>query len=498
MRWFVVMCVFGALIGRLVYLSQTFGGDGAMFAYMGKLTTDGGRFGVDLIDNKLPTVGFITSAFWRVFGTWWPGYVITQTLMAMGGSIMLARAAARAFGEYARIPTFCVAVVLMNMNAAVMGGFQLETIQTFFACVAASCALEALGDDYDWRDAFACGLAAGCAVLIKPTGGAVLGAFLLGILLLDRNPDRKSWLVISRMAIALSCGFAIPVVCAGFYLLASDQLRILPDILRQISGYARSSSFDAFDLYRPLSLLLIFTAAMALRGWTYRRRAVESNATHAVWAFAIAWLTIEFIGVLMQRRMYAYHFLPLAGPAAVVFGALPRRATVGQLVGALSIPFLLNVWGSSYVLDQSREEPANWPRVTAWLVEHTRPGERIWRDQTMDVLLHSDLQPASRIQLTFIFMNDNEAPLRFGGMLIDDLKANSPRYVVLPADVGAHIHEQTTRVMELSRIPLRRQNFTKAWRDIQTYVATNYERVETIGPEAIWQRRDSIVAYLTP
>jgi hypothetical protein len=293
----------------------------------------------------------------------------------------------------------------------------------------------------------------------------------------------------------MAVGVIVPLACAAWYLWASDQLRIIPEVMRQISGYAKNSSFDALDLYRPLSLLVFFAAAIGLRGWVYRRRAVESNAKLAVWVFAIAWLTIEFIGVLMQRRMYAYHFLPLAGAAALVFGALPRRATFGQLAGALMIPFVLNIWGAEYILDQAKNEPPTWPAVTQWLVEHCQPGERIWRDQTMYVLLYSDLQPASRVQLTFLFMNDNDAPQKFSGMMLEDWNRTQPRYVVMPADVGAHIHTQTTRVMELARIPQRKENFTKAWRDIQTYVESHYRRVETIGDEAIWQRIEPTLAH---
>jgi hypothetical protein len=113
----------------------------------------------------------------------------------------------------------------------------------------------------------------------------------------------------------------------------------------------------------------------------------------------------------------------------------------------------------------------------------------VWRDQTVDLLLGTDLRSASRIQLTFIFMNSDTSPQRFAGILLDDLNTSRPPYVVLPADVEGDIRLHTTGILELARIPLRRDNFARAWRDIHRWVMARYEPVTTIGRETIWQRR---------
>lgn len=476
-RALACLCIACALVGRLVYLHQPFNGDGAMFAYMGKLIAEGGRFGVDLIDNKFPTVGLVTSLFWRAFGNFWPGYVVAQTALAFLVAAMLTRSAVRAFGEEARWATFLPAVTLLNLNALVMGGFQLETIQTFFACLGACCAIECLLSN-DWRDALAGGLCAGCATLIKPTGGSVFLA--LAIVLVVRR--------MVRPLLAASVGFAIVVGAAIFWLWQTDQLAYMPQLARQIGEYASSTSFDVWDLYRPASLLLLFGAAMLIRGWVYRRRSVESAAPMNLRIFLILWIFLEFTGILMQRRMYAYHFLPLAGPAAILFGSLPRRTTFGQLVGVLILPLLFGFWGSIDTTADFAAHPANWPAVTQWLVDHTHPGERIWRDETPDVLLNSDLQPASRIQLTFIFMNSNDSATQFANTLCSDLADTQPRYVVLPASVAEHIRVHTQQVVELARIPARRENFAAAWGSIQQFVESRYQPVQQIGDEMIWKK----------
>lgn len=478
-----------AVASRLAYLALPFDGDGAMFAYMGKLTVEGGRFGVDLVDNKFPTVGLITSPFYRAFGDAWAGYVLAQFALTVLAAAMLARQAALSFGDHARPAVFWCGLTLLNLNAAVTGGFQLETITATFAGLAACGALAALSGG-DRRNAILCGLAAGCAALVKPTGLGVLGAFWAAVVLrwMWRSPGG---LRTAGALVAWSlAGAALPLLGATLYLLETDTLRLLPGIAAQVGSYARNSSFAPEDLFRPLSVLALFVAALLVRGWVFRRPAhrVASPAPPAVVAFAILWLAVEFAGVLMQRRMYAYHFLPLALPAALAFAAIPRRTTVGQLAGVLALPVILSAWGTVDVLRSARANPPSWPAVAAWLDRHALPGERVWRDVTPAVLIPTDLRPASRVQLTFLFMNDDAAPARFSAMLLADLDIHRPRYVVLPGNVPAHVRRHVTHVFELARLPARARAFEQAWADIDRYVAARYVPVATIGDETIYER----------
>src|SRR3954471_15616840 len=126
-RCLIAVCILTALAGRLCYLARPFDSDGAMFIYMGRLTADGGRFGRDLVDNKFPTVGLITSAAWRAFGASWPAYVLLGVVLAAASAVMLSRAARRHFGDAATLPTSLFAIVFLNLTPVVFGGFQLET-----------------------------------------------------------------------------------------------------------------------------------------------------------------------------------------------------------------------------------------------------------------------------------------------------------------------------------------------------------------------------------
>src|SRR5207237_3620017 len=157
----------------------------AIFVYQGELISEGGRYVHDFVDNKFPTVGLMTSFFWRIFGAWWPGYVISGAVMSAIACFFIARAARRHFGPQATLPACLMAMVYLNFTTAVFGGFQLETIQAMFTVIAASAAMGALSvaatpasplrsrDKHGdagvaatrLMDAFLVGLASGCAAM---------------------------------------------------------------------------------------------------------------------------------------------------------------------------------------------------------------------------------------------------------------------------------------------------------------------------------------------
>src|SRR6185503_5518785 len=98
-------------------------------------------------------------------------------------------------------------LVYLNLNQAVFGGFQLETMLGFFSILSAAAALEALRGG-DWRDAFVAGLCAGCGMMLKPTGGSVLAAFAVGALVIWRTKPGK--IVVHGLCAA--AGLALPTL----------------------------------------------------------------------------------------------------------------------------------------------------------------------------------------------------------------------------------------------------------------------------------------------
>jgi hypothetical protein len=480
----VIVCLISGLIGRLAYLYQPFDHDARMFIYLGKLVCDGGRYCHDVIDNKFPSVGLLTSICWRMFGTNWAAYVLLQTGLSLASALMLARTAARHFGRHAGLPTALFAVVYLNLNVAVFGGFQLETIQIFFAVLAASSALEALGCG-DHRDAFLCGLAAGCAMMIKPTGGAVLGAFALASIVAWRR-DR---IRIVTQGLAVLGGLLLPATVVFIYLVATDITADMPALVRQIARYAADTPWAPADPLKPVVVAVIAAFPIVVRAWVFRRERLNIPVDRAMAIFASAWFALELAGAVAQRRMYAYHFLPVAAPAALLYGIWPRRSRVMPMAAALIPAALLSVIGGRDVYREHRAEPARLA-VSDYIAARTRPGDAVWMDSMARLLLETGLQPGSRIPLTFLFLNDDAAPLEYSAVLIDDFGHRRPKYIVLPKNIDQKLAAETAGAPELARRPLRAMNYRLAWHRIERYVMTNYRSEAVLDRQVVWRRRD--------
>jgi hypothetical protein len=145
MLWlFAALCLVIAIFSRASFFTQPFDSDSSMFIYAGKVAAQGQSLCRDFIDNKLPTVGLMMSAPWRLAGRDWPAYLLMQTAMALASTVILYRTAMRHIGPDAAIATGLFALVYLNLNCVVFGGFQLETPQALLATIAAAAALNAL------------------------------------------------------------------------------------------------------------------------------------------------------------------------------------------------------------------------------------------------------------------------------------------------------------------------------------------------------------------
>ena len=455
-----------------------------MFIYMGKLVAGGGRVGVELIDNKFPTVGLMTSAAWRAFGaSWWP-YVMLQTAMSVAAALMLGRAIGRTAGSYARYPAVLFAVVYFNFCPGVFGGFQLETIQLFFATIAACAALDAI-ESADWRDAFLVGLAGGTAALVKPSGLAVVAAFAVTTFLVRLREPRA----IARHATATLGGLLIPAAAALAYLHAADLFGVLPGISRQISRYAGESSWELADLLKPVVVLVIGGFPLVVRGLIFRRRKDRvPSPTSGLWIFAAVWLLIELAGVVAQRRMYAYHFLVVTPPLAVLFGLLPRTDRLPPLVGAL-VPGMMLSMMSAWTTVEVGRQPGRL-EASGYLIAHTEPGDSVWKDEVMRLLIETDLRPGSRYPMTFLWVNYDEAPIEYCSSMLADFERNRPKYVLLPTEVERFITFQSSHIKELGNDPVRKANFTKAWGMLREYVDAHYVAEAVIGRDTVYRREE--------
>ncbi|MGH7177500.1 MAG: glycosyltransferase family 39 protein, partial [Tepidisphaeraceae bacterium] len=430
----MALCLFSALFGRLCFIGRPFDSDGSMFIYMGRLVSEGGRFCHDLVDNKFPTVGLMTSAPWRAFNAEWPPYVLLGTVLSLTGTLLLARTSRRHFGAYAVVPCVLFSLVYLNFNFAVFGGFQLETLQMFFAILAGCAAIEALRSG-DWRDAFVVGSCAGCAAMLKPTGLAVLGAFLVALFF-----ERVAVSTIARQFLAALAGLAVPALVTAAYLIGTDTLADMPGLIRQIAAYSSNSSWEPSDFNKPVTVLAIAGFPLAVRGWVFRRarHCVTASPDRRIFAFVIAWLALETVGVAMQRRMYGYHFLVLTPPLTLLFAMIPRQVRAAQLTAALAPVALFSIYGGSIIVELGYTGLEPTP-VSRYIAERADPADAVWRDDAARLWLETGLRPATRFPITFLFANYDQAPLEYSRRMIADFERTRPKFVVLPAELDRMI-----------------------------------------------------------
>ena len=479
-----------ALAGRLCYFAKPFDQDARLFIYFGKLFCDGGWYGHDVMDNKFPTVGMMTSAWWRAIGLWWPGYVIAQTVLIAGGAVLLGRMARRHFDSSAGLATTLFALVFLNFSVIVFGGFQLEGFQVFFAILAAGAALESLRSSRgDVRDAFVVGLAAGCAMMFKPNGGAVLGAFAIASMIkLARNPR-----ALLKQGGACAIGLAVPVAVTLVYLVRTDTLRDMPELYRQIARYAASRPLSFADWLKPIAILLLVAFPIFVRARVHRHERIHpaTGPDRAILLFVILWFAIELLGVLAHGHLTGNYFLVLFPPAALLYGMIPRQPRITPIIAGLFPIVMLSTLGAIRVVREPGEFYSRQP-ASDYLIKHTQPGDAVWQDCMAQTLMETNLRPGSRVPLTYLFLNSDDAPQAYAAIMLNDFSHRTPRYILLPQDLDAYLGEKAKRIAtEQPALQHRFDRYCIAWRSIQTYVQSHYDPETSIAGETLYRRRDS-------
>jgi hypothetical protein len=186
----------------------------------------------------------------------------------------------------------------------------------------------------------------------------------------------------------------------------------------------------------------------------------------------------------MQGRMYSYHFLVLAAPAALLFGSIAREPTLRATLVPVLPAIFFSLWGSAWQL--VRPETPRLP-VSDYLVAHARPGDGVWMDNMCRLLLETNLSPGTRYFQTFPFFNTDTAPLEMGPQLVADLAERRPRYVILPTDTIEALDRHCAYMAELAERPIRRANFRAAWLNAVAYVHAHYRATAQVGERTVWE-----------
>ncbi|HEX8324388.1 MAG TPA: glycosyltransferase family 39 protein [Tepidisphaeraceae bacterium] len=480
--------LFAAVLRCGMYITL-YDDDTELFVYMGKLATQGGRIGYELIDNKLPTVSMAMWLPYTLIGPWWPGYFLFSLALAVISVVAVVAAATRVYPD-SKWPTLAAAATWMSFPIAVFSAFKLEHIQLAAAAVAAW-AFVRCWQRQTLRDAFLIGLCAGFGAYAKPNALSVLAAAGASVVY---------WRHVSlnirvRILTAMAAGLLVPSVIAIVYLVRTGTLSTLPDTYAEIRSYNVNSVFDSnIVFWKILFLIILIATPILMRAFAERHgRQPAVAGQRELMLFAGLWLALETAGAVMQGRMYGYHFLPLTAPAALLFGLIPRRP-VGRTIVGSCLPVML--MGGFWFWAATSTTVPPYTRIDAinYVKAHAAPNDRLWIDQYGRALVDSDLKPGSAVPLTFIFSNNDTAPTRFGAMICSDLRQRKTRWVILPSDCVAHANKWRALRSEFCYRPVRGDAYVRAWTKLENYVRSAYVPVNVNSDYTVYERREAVAS----
>ena len=288
---------------------------------------------------------------------------------------------------------------------------------------------------------------------------------------------------------AMGIGLAIPLSAALLYLARADLLNEMPALYRQITTYAHETVIDSIQLIKPLMALILLGFPILVRGFVYRR-----HRTHfALWPrtsvtlFLLIWLAIETGGVILQRRMYGYHFLPMIPPAALLFGILPRFNRPVPLASAL-LPIIILSFMQAQIVIRASWQSQDRLAVSDYLATRAKPGDAVWMDDWPRLVLETQLRPATRLPFTFLFTNYDTAGLDYSATIIQDFERTKPAFIVLPNQLDDWVQMQIKYIVELNSRPVRRANYIIGWHRIQRYTLDHYVKESIVGGDAVYRR----------
>lgn len=480
----VIALILICVAGRAMFLALPVNSDTAMFVYAGKLVAEGGRPGVDLLDNKLPSVGLLMSVPWRVFGAHWIGYAALGFAMSLLATLFLYRVA-RDLWDLETAKVVAVASALwLNFPPAVYGQLQLETIQITLASIAGACVLRALRND-DARDAFTAGLAASLATWAKPTGGAVLAAAMIAMLFSKCGIKRKG-----RTLAAMAAGGAIPLMACVFAVFTAGYAEALPATLKQLRDYSAQSTIAPMDAAKPAMVLGLLGFPVLVLAWLFRRGGRRVNSGGGELLFVLLWLGAELAGVISQRRMYAYHFLVLGPPAALLTGMLARRVSTKALMMAFGPAVALSAWWTVSTMTSLPGESRD-DRIIAYVRQQTPPGEAVWMDDYPRLLVETGRPAGSTVPLIFLMANGDSAPDFFGRQLLADFETKRPALIAFFADPEKLADLYRYHMAEVSSSPTRAVAMKQQLLALQDYLRSHYRAETDIGDVRIWRRNEA-------
>jgi hypothetical protein len=437
-----------------------FGWDQGLFSWVGDVIVRGGVPYVDAWDMKGPLVYYIYALAQSVFGVHlWSIRIIDAALLI--AATMAVFRAAEALTDRATARWSGLVFFLWYASGSFWHTAQPDGWTGLLLIVALS-PLVSRTAPAGVVTMVAIGFCIGLTALFKP-----LWAVFLVLPIAHLVVNRSSRML--AMSAAVLVGWAVPIaLAAGWFALHGALPELIAVHLKYSAFYAGLSTSD-----RPRRLVEYFFSsrviAVALPVILYGAFALWHKRRPAAILLA-AWAALVVLGVTLQGRFFAYHWLPML-PAATLLGAvslheirskMPALAHVTCAVIVLHClaPIALEEarflsWAagrtSTEAYYDAYGEPGDDMRAVRWLRDHGQPGDVYIFGWQGAVSWLSERRIVSRFGFSMPLMigEGSEIRARYRNELLAALRATPPRYIL----VGTQSERIIGRVLTAADFP---------------------------------------------
>jgi hypothetical protein len=534
-KLFIAAVALTLLLGGLCTLWWPMGRDQGTFAYTADVILHGGIPYKDAWEQKGPACHYTVAAAILLFGHNEWGIRVLDLLFVAAGMAALAALCRRIEGRLAAAiavalyllwywgggywhtaqPDAWIAaiqLIVMGMLIGTEAPVQAPGVADGGSAVGAALSPRWVFPPKALRLAGA-GFLIGVAALYKPPFGICILALLPAAL--DRaQPVRRR--IILLLCAVIGCEIPLVITASWFKHHAALDDLIALQFSFNLFGYKSAHRDSPFAVVEGIhgfwrSIEPVFTAPAALVG---ARQLWQRRRTGA-WIVLI-FLLIDVTLVVVQNRYFAYHWVPVLGPLALLCGIgvsrvksmldraekslpaippskFPRLAASAILIVTLAMasahlggkvaPWLDSVvqrrtWSSYY---------ASFPSVTVQqkiadeIDRHSKPDDAllVWGfDPLINYL--ADRRAPTRFAMHYGLTRDPPHAMQeaWRAEFMDDLRRRPPLYIVV-ADQDAEPLMPRTSKQYMEQFPQFRQ-----------FVNENYQVEQTIGNYTIWRRRE--------
>lgn len=467
-------------------LTYPFGWDQGLFAWAGGVIVQGGMPYVNAWDIKGPLVHYVYALAQTLFGPHlWSIRVIDAALLS-AAAVSVARVASflseETTGRWAAILFFLWYGSHSYWHTAQPDGWAGMLLIIALAPLLAVRSTRAKL----WTLASA-GISVGIMTLLKPIYALFLLLPLLHLFTMRDGVSARHWS-------AVLLGWLLPIALTlGWFAMKGALGELIEVHIKYGAIYATLSSGDRLrgvvEYFLSARIVSVGLPIIIYGGYLLWHR----HRTAAM--MLVLWIVLGLFSVALQNRFYAYHWLPMLPPAAILgtvgfTGILSRARTLGYVVGGVALvhclaPILVEeIRFAGWVAGRLDRDsyyaayggPGEEMKAVQWFKEQGKAGTVLVFGWHSGIAWLSGRKTASRFgySLPLVMGNGLEMQSQYRSELLQELKAAPPRYVL----VGTQSQLILGRHVTLADFP-----------ELEAVVHRNYRPVARFGGITIHELR---------